>query len=332
MMPQSVTVIMPIRNESAFIARSLGAVLAQEYPSELMEILVADGMSDDDTRQIIAAMPGAERVCVFDNPRRIQSAGLNEAIRQAKGDIIVRVDGHTIIAPDYVRQCVDALRATGADNVGGAMDPVGLTDTGKAIAAAGKSPFAVPTAFHVSATPQFTDTVYMGAWPRAVFEKVGFFREDFIANEDYEHNVRIRAAGGKIFFSPQIRSVYYGRQTLLALAHQYYRYGKSKVGTLREHPSSIRPRQLVAPLFVAGLIAGVPLSWLSSLLRALWWAGLLAYGVANLLFSWKAAVRLEPQIAWRVPLAFFTVHLAWGIGFWVELLKIDRIRTAVMSD
>lgn len=321
-----VTVILPIRNESAFIERCLGAILTQDYPADQLEILVADGMSDDDTRQIIAAMPGAERVRIIDNPRRIQAAGLNEAIRHAKGDVIVRVDGHTVVAPDYVRQCINALQATDADNVGGAMDPVGLTDTGKAIALAGKSPFAVPTAFHVSATPQFTDTVYMGAWPRHVFDRVGGFSERVGVNEDYELNYRIRASGGKIFFSPQIRSVYYGRQTIPALARQYYRYGKSKVRTLQEHPASLRPRQLVAPLFVAGLMVGLPLGWLSKLLRGLWWAGLICYGIANLYFSFKAAARLTPKIAWRIPLVFFTIHLAWGIGFWMGLLNRDKAR------
>lgn len=316
-----VTVILPIRNERAFIERCLSAVLAQDYPADRMEILIADGMSDDETREIIAAMPGAERVRIIGNPRRIQSAGLNEAIQHATGDIIVRVDGHTIIAPDYVSQCVKALEATGADNVGGAMDPVGITATGKAIAAAGKSPFAVPTAFHVSQQAQFTDTVYLGAWPRKVFERVGGFNEHVGVNEDYELNVRIRATGGEIYFSPDIRSVYYGRQALPALARQYYRYGKSKVRTLREHPASLRPRQLVAPVFVAGLVGGLPLGWFNRLLQRLWLAGVMAYGIANLYFSFKASAQLAPQIAWRLPFVFLTIHLAWGFGFWVGLAE-----------
>ena len=322
-----VTVILPIRNERAFIERSLGAVLAQDYPADRMEILIADGMSDDDTRAIIAALPGAERVRIIDNPRRIQSAGLNAAIAQATGDILVRVDGHTLIAPDYVRQCVAALQATGADNVGGAMDPVGLTATGVAIAAAGKSPFAVPTAFHVSQQSQFTDTVYLGAWPRRVFERVGGFNEHVGVNEDYELNYRIRASGGTIYFSPAIRSVYYGRQTFPDLARQYYRYGRSKVKTLREHPASLRPRQLVAPLFVAGLVGGLPFSAISDTLRRLWLAGQLAYLAANLVFSFKAAARVEFQAAWRLPLVFLTIHLAWGFGFWVGLLASQETKT-----
>src|SRR5690606_22643995 len=196
------------------------------------------------------------RVRIFPNPERIQSAGLNIVIPQAQGKYVIRIDGHTIIAPDYVRRCVELLEETGAHNVGGAMDPAGITPMGKAIAAAGKSPFAVPSAFHVSSTPQFTDTVYLGAWPRQVFDQVGLYNTKVGVNEDYELNYRIRQAGGKIYFSPEIKSVYYGRQTLSALARQYFRYGKSKVKTLANHPKSLRPRQLIAPVFVAGLMLG----------------------------------------------------------------------------
>lgn len=316
-----VTILLPIRNERRFIERCLGAIIAQDYPAARMEILIADGMSDDGTRDILAALPYANRFRVIDNPRRIQSAGLNLAIQEARGDILVRVDGHTIIAPDYVTQCVKALRATGADNVGGAMDPVGTTPMGKAIAIAGKSPFAVPTAFHVSQDAQFTDTVYLGAWPRSVFDRVGLFSENVGVNEDYELNYRIRESGGKIFFSPDIRSIYYGRQTLPALAKQYFRYGKSKVRTLRKHPASVKPRQLVAPVFVAGLFAGLPLSLTGKTLRGLWFAGIASYLLLNLYFSIKATRQAEHGFSWRVPVVFLTIHLAWGCGFWVALAE-----------
>lgn len=318
-----VSVILPIRNEAAFIAECLGAVLAQDYPPDRLEILVADGMSDDNTLEIIRSLPGAERVTIIPNPDRIQAAGLNRAIEQASGEIIVRVDGHAIIAPDYVRMCVETLQSTGADNVGGAMNPVGITPMGKAIAAAGKSPFAVPTAFHVSQTPQYTDTVYLGAWHRTLFDRIGLFDERFVINQDYELNYRIREAGGKIYFTPAIRSIYYGRQTLRALWRQYFRYGKGKVRTLRKHPASLRPRQLVAPVFVAGLIGGAVLGVFSEPLRLLWLVGIALYLLLSLAFSWKAARAAERSLFWRLPLVFLTIHLAWGVGFWVGLLQTE---------
>ncbi|GAB4574265.1 MAG: hypothetical protein Kow0077_19890 [Anaerolineae bacterium] len=316
-----VSVVIPIRNEEQFIARCLEAVLGQDYPADRMEIIVADGMSTDRTREVIASLPDAERITVIDNPGIVQATGLNLAIERARGDVIVRVDGHTIIAPDYVRQCVSALAETGADNVGGPMDPVGLTPMGRAIAAAGKSPFAVPTAFHVSQRPQYTDTVYLGAWPRRVFETVGMFNPAVNINEDYELNYRIRQSGGRIYFTPRIHSRYFGRQTLRALARQYFRYGKQKVRTLRLHPGSVRPRQLVAPLFVAGLVTGPLLGLVFPLAWSLWAAAVLLYAALALFFSWRAAQRAgEPALFWRLPLVFLTIHLAWGSGFWAGLL------------
>ena len=316
-----VSVILPVRNEERFIALTLGAILNQTYPAERIEILIADGLSDDHTVDVIRAQPGAERVQIISNPRRIQAAGLNKAIQSAKGDYIIRVDGHTIIAPDYVEQCIAALQASGAQNVGGAMDPAGMTRVGKAIAAAGKSAFAVPSAFHISQQAQYTDTVYLGAWPRSVFEQVGSYNEHVGVNEDYELNYRIRKAGGKIYFSPAIRSQYFGRQTLRALAVQYLRYGKSKVKTLREHLSSLRLRQIVAPAFVVWIFAGLPLILMNSPLLVLWLGGIAAYLILNLFFSVRVAARYGGGLLPWLPLVFLTIHLAWGIGFWMELLK-----------
>lgn len=316
-----ISILMPIRNEAPFIERSLGAVLQQTYPAERIEVLIADGMSDDDTVDIIRRMPGGERVTIVPNPGRIQAAGLNRLIALAKGDILIRVDGHAIIEPDYVAACVETLRATGASSVGGAMDPVGTTPIGRAIAAAGKSPFAVPTAFHVSQQPQVTDTVYMGAWPRAVFEQVGGYNERVGVNEDYELNHRIRKAGGTIYFSPAIRSKYYGRQTLRALARQYYRYGRSKVRTLRLHPESLKPRQLAAPLLIAALVVGLLLVILIPALTLLWLLPIGAYVAANLLASALTARRFGWDLLPLLPVVFATIHLAWGAGFWVGIAQ-----------
>ncbi|MFI5276282.1 MAG: glycosyltransferase family 2 protein [Ktedonobacterales bacterium] len=318
-----VTVIMPVRNEEAFIARSLGAVLSQRYPTDRLEVLIADGQSDDRTREIIASLPGAERVRVIENPRRRQAIGLNLALRQAHGDIIVRVDGHTIIAPDYVRQCVHALSESGAVNVGGRMEPRGETPMGRAIAVAGGSRFGVPTAFHVSETSQFTDTVYLGAWRRDALLAVGGFDERLRVNEDYELNHRLRRAGGRVYLSPAIRSTYYGRQTLGALARQYFAYGADRTNTLKLHPDSLKPRQLVAPTFVFALLFGGALATLNGAARVIWGATLALYALVNLSASARIA-RRSGRAGWRLlprlPLVFVTMHVAWGLGFWRGVL------------
>jgi succinoglycan biosynthesis protein ExoA len=316
-----VSVIMPVRNEERLIALSLNAVLHQTYPAERIEILVVDGESEDGTLAAIRSMPEAERVRVLHNPRRIQAAGMNLGLREVRGDIIVRVDGHTVIAPDYVQECVRALRETGADGVGGAMIPVGVSQTGKAIAAATRTGFAVPGAFRTDRTGRYTDTVYMGAWPRAVLDRVGGFDERFPINEDYELHYRIRQGGGRIYLAPGIRSHYFGRQTFSTLARQYFRYGRAKTSILRKVPRSLRPRQLVAPAFVACLVAGALFSAFSPPILFAWLGMLLAYLALNLGFSLRAALRTGRHLLWRIPLAFMTVHLAWGSGFWVGLMR-----------
>jgi glycosyltransferase involved in cell wall biosynthesis len=315
---------MPIRNEAAFIQRSLGAILNQDYPPDKIEILIADGMSDDATCDLIRQMPGIQRVRIIANPQCIQAAGLNLLIPQALGEYIIRVDGHTIIAPNYISQCVELLQSSGAHNVGGPMSPVGVTPIGRAIALAGTSAFSVPSVFRVSQTAQYTDTVYLGAWPRSIFQSIGLYNTHVGVNEDYELNYRIRQAGGKVFFSPTIRSEYYGRQTLQMLAQQYYRYGSSKVKMLAQHPGSLKVRHGVAPLFVAWVIIGLLLGLLFPALLLFWGSGLLLYGAINLLFSFRTVWREDRALVWLIPIVFLTIHLAWGAGFWVGLFRMNR--------
>lgn len=324
-----VSVVMPVRNEARFIARSLGAVLAQDYPADRIEVLLVDGCSDDETLSVALSLPGAERVRVLVNPARLQAAGMNLALRHVRGEVVIRADGHTVLAPDYVRACVLTLRASGAATAGGCMDasrdPLEVSPTGRAIALATRSRFGVPTAFHTSERAQETDTVYLGAWPREVLEQVGAFDERLRANEDYELNYRIRRAGGRVYLNPAIRSTYFPRQSLDALARQYLGYGQGKARMLVKHPASVRPRQLIAPAFVAAGVLGVLLSRLP-LVRALWLAMLAAYAVLNAASSLRLIRRSPTPVAWevrmRLPLVFATMHLAWGAGFWSGLLAL----------
>jgi glycosyltransferase involved in cell wall biosynthesis len=318
-----VSVVVPVRNEETLIARCLTAILNQDYPRDSFEIIVADGLSNDRTLEVIRALSGAESIRIIRNPQCVQSAGLNVAIQEARGDIVIRVDGHTIIAPDYVRQCVAALQETAASVVGGTMDPVGITLMGKAIASATKTRFAVPGAFHIGTTSQYTDTVYMGAWPRWIFDRIGGFDEQLSINEDYELNYRIRQMGGKVYLSSSIHSQYFGRQTLKALARQYFNYGRGKTSALKKHPASIRLRQIVAPCFVGALIGALPVSVLIPSTVWLWLLVLALYLIMNLAFSLATASRAGYRLFWRVALVFPTIHVSWGLGFWAGLLFGD---------
>lgn len=314
-----VTVVMPVRNEAACVAHALTAILRQAYPPDRIEIIIADGMSEDETIEIVTRVPGAERIQIISNTRQQQASGLNCAIQLARGEIIVRVDGHTVIAPDYVRRCVEALRQTGADGVGGSLNPVGKGRIGCAIAAASKSPFSVPSVYRVSVEPQNTDTVYLGAYSRLVLKRAGGYDETFACNEDYELNYRIRKSGGNIYYSPDIRSDYYGPQTVQALARQYFRYGFWKPRTLLKHPQSLRARHLAAPALVGWLIGGALFFTGSYVPLTIWSLGIFAYLVAAIICSFRATRGGRGTSALHVALVFITMHVAWGIGFWVGL-------------
>jgi succinoglycan biosynthesis protein ExoA len=269
-----VSVILPIRNEAACIERGLRVILAQDY-SGPVETLIADGMSTDDTRdRIQSIMDGRmdtvsrprSSIMVLDNPGKTSPKGMNTALRQAKGEIIVRVDGHTVIAPDYVRQCVESIQRTHADNVGGKMNAIGSSPFGRSVALATSTPFGIGGGrFHTSDKEEWVDTVYMGAWPRSVFKKIGLFDEELVRDQDDEFNYRLREQGGRILLCPGIRSEYTVRSSPMALWKQYYQYGYWKVRVLQKHPHQMSLRQFVPPAFVLSLLLSLLLA-LSALL------------------------------------------------------------------
>ena len=321
----TVTVIMPVRNEGTFIARSLGAVLEQDYPAELMQVLVADGMSDDETREIVEQLARAHpdhAVEIVDNPGGIVPTGFNAALSRAGGQVIVRVDGHTIIAKDYVSACVTALEDSGADNVGGRMDAQGQGRIAEAIALATSSPFGVGDAqFHYASGQRWVDTVYLGAWRREVFDRVGSFDPEMVRNQDDEFNYRLRAAGGRILLTDRIRSRYYSRASMRKLFRQYRQYGFWKVRVLQKHPKQMSLRQFVPPVFAAAVVGGAVLAPTSRGVRRVWAATLAAYGLAAV----TASVSVARRSGWRhlplLPVAFAAMHLGYGGGFLVGLLR-----------
>ena len=318
-----VSVLMPVRNEAKFIERSLKAILDQDYPHSLLEVLIADGMSTDNTREIIARIaepyPSID-VRIINNPAAIVSTGLNLALKQARGDVIIRVDGHTFIEPDHVRQCVTILWKSGADHVGGRMETLSDEGFGEAVSVATSSAFGLGhSRFSYSDKEELSDTVSMGAWPRRVFERIGLFDEEQIRNQDDEINYRLLDNGGKILISPKIRSTYYNRSTPRSLWRQYYQYGYWKIRVMQKHPSQMRLRQFAPPLFAASLIFTLLLApfSVSGQLSALVVLG--SYLGANLAASALLARRAGWGLVLRLILAFAILHLSYGLGFLVGL-------------
>jgi succinoglycan biosynthesis protein ExoA len=320
-----VTVIMPIRNEERFIARSLGAVLGQDYPPDRMQLLVADGMSEDGTRAVVEELARAHpkhTVRIVDNPGRIVPTGFNAALALADGDVIVRVDGHTIIEPDYVSECVRALVRSGADNVGGRMTAVGDTLVAQTIALATSSPFGVgDSQFHYGRGEKWVDSVYMGAWPRSVFDRVGPFDPELVRNQDDEFNYRLRSAGGRILLTDTIRSTYYGRASLRKVFRQYRQYGLWKVRVLQKHPRQMSARHFVPPAFAATLLAGTALAPVSRTARRGLFAAVSAYGIA----AGAASFSIARAHGWRhlpvLPAVFAALHVGYGAGFLGGLVR-----------
>ncbi|HRX19426.1 MAG TPA: glycosyltransferase family 2 protein [Gemmatimonadales bacterium] len=309
-----VTVVVPMRNEASSITECLESILANRLPDGDIEVLVFDGESTDGSAEVVRALAARDpRVRLHDNPERLQAAAFNRGLALARGAHLVRMDAHTLYAPDYIAECVRLLEETGAAGVGGVQQPTGRTVIGRAIAAAVSSRFAAGDAkYRHASAAAWVDTVYLGAWRTDTVRDVGGMNAAWAVNEDYEMNIRLRAAGGRMYLSPTIRSTYFVRGSLAKLARQYFRYGFWKVRTLLAHPLSVRWRQLVAPAFVVSLLV-TPL--LVHLFGALGAAHLGLYAAANL----AASVITAAGSSWRhlpvLPVVFFLIHLSWGSGF-----------------
>ena len=317
-----VSVIVPCYNEQATIHLLLDALYDQTYPRSMIEVIIADGHSTDRTRDRIEAFQSAHAdltVRIVENERRTIPAGLNRAIEAARGEYVIRLDAHSVPRPDYVACCVEALAAGRGDNVGGVWEirPGGEGWQARGIAAAAAHPLGVGDAlYRHTERAQAVDTVPFGSFRRDLIARVGPFDETLLTNEDYEFNTRIRQAGGRIWLDPAIRSTYFSRATLGALARQYWRYGYWKARMLRRYPSTLRWRQALPPLFVFGLLLLALLAiWLPPA-RAVLALGVLLYALVLLLAGVHISRKKgDPGLLFGVPLAIATMHFSWGSAF-----------------
>ena len=317
-----VSVVIPMRNEAQHIAACLDSVLAQDYPADRLEVIVVDGESDDDSARVLRGY--GERLRVLRNPGRIVPTAMNIGIRAARGTIVARVDAHTVLAPSYIRVGVEALQRSGADNVGGPMHSVSRGRVGTAIALAMSSRFGIGAYFHFATEDREVDTVYMGMYPRAVFERIGLFDEELVRNQDDELNYRLRKAGGRIFLTTRMQSQYQNRQSFRTLARQFFQYGVWKIRVLQKHPRQMSVRQFVPPLFVATVLGSAIMAlWLPAA-RWLFAAILAAYVLAVAAASASVARRHGWRDVAAVAAAFATMHCSWGSGFLVGGLRFAR--------
>ena len=318
---------MPVLNEERHLADSVAQVLEQEYPGGF-ELVLAVGPSRDRTEQIAKELAGANpRVTVVPNPSGQISSAMNAAIKAARHEVITRIDGHALLPEGYLRTAVRTLLDTGAADVGGVMAAEGETPFQQAVAWCMTSPVGVGAAAnHTGGDAGPADTVYLGVYRREAIEQAGGYDESMLIAEDWELNYRIRANGGLIWFTPDLRVTYRPRASIPALAKQHFRYGRWRRVVARRYPETVNLRYLAAPAAAAlnslGLVAGAAgvagaLAQAPSSVRylmvgfavpAVYLAGVTAV-TALLARGLRAGARV------RVPAVLATMHMCWGMGF-----------------
>ena len=326
-----VTVILPIYNESKYIKATLNAIIDQDYKFDEIEIIISDGMSTDGTREIIKYFINLyPNIILIDNPEKIVPTGFNRGLSIAKGDVIVRVDGHTIIDKTYISRCVKLLKDRKFDNVGGKMSVVWNNIFDGVVAIATSSRFGIGNAaFHYSNEGRLVDTVYLGAWRKTIFKKIGGFDQELVRNQDDEFNLRITQSGGKIWLDPKIKSKYYARNSLIKLFKQYFQYGFYKIRVNQKRKGFSSWRQFVPACFVFVIFASIILS-IISLVPLVFTLGVyffvnITVSISNIikmtffqnLKNHKAINKLSFLVKsiFYLPTTYFTLHFSYGLGF-----------------
>ena len=316
-----ISIIIPVRNEKNYIRKCIESLLSQTYPHDLMEILFVDGMSEDMTKHIILeCITNTDlNVKIFENKKRIAPVAMNIGIKNANGNIIIRLDAHSSYAKNYIELCVDTLEKTKADNVGGVLTTIGKGAIGESYAKVLSSKFGVGNSgFRTNARSGYTDTVPFGAYNKETFEKYGLYDERLVRNQDYELNYRIRKNGGKIYLNSDIQLTYYCRDTIDAIIKQSYENGKWNYVTMKLCPGSMGIRHFIPFIFFISLIVMPLLSFFSIWFAYLFILELIAYFLLDLLYSINCNIKCAVYTAIFYPI----FHISYGFGTFRGLTNI----------
>ncbi|HEY0978377.1 MAG TPA: glycosyltransferase family 2 protein [Flavobacteriales bacterium] len=330
-----VSIVIPCRNEEQHVEQALRDALAQQRDGFEVEVLVAVGPSKDRTAEIVHRMAAQHPAIRFiDNPAGVVPHGLNAAIRAARGTYIVRMDAHSRYPADYVAVLVPALDRLKADNVGGIWETLPANDGNEAwaIAQVLSSKLGVGNAHFRLGTEDErpVDTVPYGCFRRELFDRIGWFDEELVRNQDDEHNGRIIRAGGRIMLLPQVRIQYFSRDRISKLWRMYREYGlfKPLVNLKLGAPATLR--QFAPPLFVLALIGGPVLALFVHWMIWPWIALVVLYFGVLKSVSLRIALKAHRPGAYLwLLLAFLTVHLSYGIGYWQGLWRFTLLRRRV---
>ena len=307
----AVSVVLPVLNEELHLANAVQSILSQDYAGTL-EIILALGPSKDKTNEIAERLALADkRILLVNNPSGRTAAGLNLALNKSSNPVIVRVDAHAEIQRNYISLAIEVMKSSGAVNVGGIMGAQGVSSFEKAVARAMRSPFGVGASrFHTGGDSGYVDTVYLGVFLRAAVIAVGGFDERFIRAQDWELNFRLRQAGGKIFFDPRLHVTYRPRSTVMALAKQYFEYGRWRRVVSRRHKGTINYRYLAPPFSLVAALASIVLA---VTLNNLFIIPAAIYGIFLILASLLIGKGIIERIL--LPIVLFTMQMSWGLGF-----------------
>jgi len=323
-----VSIIIPCRNEAHFIEKCLESVLKNNYPKTRLEILVVDGLSEDETKSIVKKLAITYPfIQIIDNPKKITPCALNIGIRRSRGDIIMRMDAHSIYKHNYISSCVKYSKEYNADNVGGIFAATPFTQTliAKSIAFAMSHPFGVGNS-HFRIYPkkvQEADTVAFGCYKRAVFKKIGMFNENLARSQDMEFNIRLKKAGGKIILFPNIIAYYYTDATLAKFINHNFKDGIWAIYPTKFIKGLLRPRHLAPFLFISTLLVLALLSLLHSAFSSLLLGILGLYGLCAFLSSLHIALRKrDGRYLVTMPIVFAARHFTYGIGSLLGFIKL----------
>lgn len=335
---KKVSVICPVFNEEKFIEACIMSIIEQDYPQDAMEIIFVDGRSTDHTTDIIRRyMQDYPFMKLIDNPERIVPYALNRGLQEAKGEVIMRLDGHCTYPTNYISELVKYLYQLNADNVGGVWNTQPAKDTPvcQAIALASSHPFGVGGSMHKIGVSKIieTDTVPFGCYKREVFEKTGPFDTDLVRNQDDEFNGRLLNLGGKIYLIPQVIINYTARDTLCKMRQMYYQYGLYKPLVNKKLGAPATVRQFFPLLFLLGLLVGGICSIFSPFILQLYTTILLIYLFVGVVVGSMGAIRThQPLLVLLMPYVFFNIHMSYGLGYLVGIFSVIRNKSVQVSN
>lgn len=327
-----ISVICPVYNESKYFASFIKSILAQDYSKENMEVLLIDGMSTDNTREIMDDF--AKRysfIKLLDNPYQNVSQALNIGIKASIGEIIIRLDIHCLYPFDYFSTLVEKLIELNADNVGGVIytRPENSTSIAKVISIAISHPFGVGNSlFRIGCKrTKEVDTVPFGCFRKTLFDRIGYFDTDFKRNQDDEFNARIKKNGGKIYLIPEVIITYFSRDTIFKVSKMFFQYGLYKPLVLKKIGSPATVRQFFPMLFILASIIGLSISLFNKEILWITAETFMLYFIISIYFSIKQAFKNKKLFFLiLLPYTFFIIHISYGWGYIIGIIKFIILR------